>query len=61
LSYTLPHDMLNKIKINSARIFLVGINPLNLFNPFDYKDNANSSYDVFPQLRSYSIGLNVNL
>ena len=61
LSYSLPHDVLNKIKINNARIFLVGINPLNLFNPFDYKDNANSSYNVFPQLRSYSIGLNVNL
>jgi len=39
----------------------MGINPLNLYNPYSYKDNANGSYDAFPQLRSFSLGLNVNL
>lgn len=61
LSYTLPSSVLKRLKMNSAKIYLVGINPLNLYNPFDYKDNANGSYDVFPQLRSFSLGLNVNL
>ncbi len=61
LSYSLPSSILRKAKLNNVKIYLIGINPLNLFNPFDYKDNANSSYDVFPQLRSFSFGLNVNL
>jgi hypothetical protein len=61
LSYTLPSQMLKKIGVNSAKVYIVGINPFNFYNPYDYKDNANGSYDVFPQLRSFSLGLNVNL
>lgn len=61
LSYTLPSQMLKKIGVNSAKVYVVGINPFNFYNPYDYKDNANGSYDVFPQLRSFSLGLNVNL
>jgi len=61
LSYTLPSQWLRKIKMNNARIYLTGINPINFFNPYEYKDNANGSYDVFPELRSFSLGLNVNL
>ncbi len=61
LSYTLPANVARKMRMNSARIFLVGTNPINFFNPYDYKDGLNSSYDVFPQLRTFSLGLNVNL
>ncbi|MGB3005354.1 MAG: SusC/RagA family TonB-linked outer membrane protein, partial [Chitinophagaceae bacterium] len=61
LSYTLPSKWLSKIKMSGARIYFVGTNPLNLFNPYDYKDNANGSYDVFPQLRSFNMGLNISL
>ena len=61
LSYTLPSQLVKKAGFNSARVYLTGENPLNLFNPYDYKDNANGSYDVFPQLRSFNLGLNVNL
>lgn len=61
LSYTLPHNVVRKAGFNSARIYLTGSNPINFFNPYDYKDNANGSYDVFPQVRSFSFGLNVSL
>jgi TonB-linked SusC/RagA family outer membrane protein len=61
LSYTLPTNLVKKAGFNNARIILTGINPINFFNPYDYKDNSNGSYDVFPQLRSYNLGLNVNL
>lgn len=61
LSYTLPQRIINKARFNSARIYLVGTNPLNLYNAFDYKDGSNSSYDKFPQLRSFSLGVNLNL
>ncbi len=61
LSYSLPRNWAKKAGMSNARIYLVGTNPINLFNPYDYKDNANGSYDVFPQLRAYSLGLNLNL
>jgi len=61
LSYSLPTGLIKKAGFNSARIILTGINPISFFNPYDYKDNANGSFDVFPQLRSFNLGLNVNL
>jgi TonB-linked SusC/RagA family outer membrane protein len=61
LSYSLPTNLIKKAGFNYVRIILTGINPISFFNPYSYKDNANGSYDVFPQLRSYSLGLNINL
>lgn len=61
LSYSLPQSILRGTKFNSAKVYLVGTNPINFFNPYNYKDNANGSYDVFPQLRTFTLGLNVNL
>jgi hypothetical protein len=61
LSYSLPKNVTDKLHFNGMRLYLVGTNVLNLFNPYDYKDNANGSFDAFPQLRSFNFGLNVNL
>jgi hypothetical protein len=61
LSYSLPTNVSKRLRLNNARIFLVAINPINFYNAYDYKDNVNGSYDVFPQLSSYSLGLNINL
>ncbi|WP_121356196.1 SusC/RagA family TonB-linked outer membrane protein [Flavisolibacter nicotianae] len=61
LSYTLPRDLTRRAGLNNVRLFLNGTNPVNFFNPYDYKDNINGSYDVFPQLRTFNFGLNVNL
>ena len=61
LSYGLPQKWVSKAKINAAKIYLIGTNPINFFNPYNYKDNANGSYDVFPQLRTFTLGVNVNL
>jgi TonB-linked SusC/RagA family outer membrane protein len=60
LSYTLPKSLTEKVRFNSARIFLVGTNVLNLKNPFEYKGDS-GSFDAFPDLRSFSLGLNVSL
>lgn len=62
LSYTLPQQIIKKAGFNNARIYLIGTNPINFFNPFkDYKDNINGSFDVFPVLRTYTLGLTFNL
>ena len=61
LSYTLPKTLTDKMRFNTIRVYLVGTNVLNFFNPYDYKDNINGSFDAFPQLRTFNFGLNVNL
>jgi hypothetical protein len=61
LSYSLPGNISRKGGFNVARIYITALNPINFYNPYDYKDNANGSYDVFPQLRSFNLGLNFNL
>jgi TonB-linked SusC/RagA family outer membrane protein len=61
LSYTLPKNFVRRAGFNNAKLYLTGTNPINFYNPFDYKDNANGSYDVFPQLRTFNFGLNCNL
>jgi len=61
LSYSLPPAMTKKAGLNNVRLYLIGTNPLNFYNPYDYKDNINSSYDVFPVLRTFTFGLSVNL
>lgn len=58
LGYTLPERFIEHVKINNARIFLSMMNPMNLYNPFDYRD-ATAAYDVYPNLRTYSFGVNV--
>jgi TonB-linked SusC/RagA family outer membrane protein len=60
LSYTLPKNLLRRIGFNNAKFYITGTNPINFFNPYDYKDNSNGSYDVFPQLRTFNFGLNCN-
>jgi TonB-linked SusC/RagA family outer membrane protein len=61
LSYALPPNLVRKAGFNSARIYLVAENPLNLSNPYDYKSSLNGSYDVFPVLKTFTLGLNLNL
>ncbi|MEA5257823.1 TonB-dependent receptor [Arcicella aquatica] len=60
VSYELPANLLRKLNVNGARIYLTSTNPLNLYNPYTYKQYS-GSYDVYPVLRSFSIGLNLNL
>lgn len=60
LSYTLPKSVTGKLRFNSARLYLIGTNVLNILNPYDYKSTS-SSYDAFPAERTFTFGLNVNL
>jgi hypothetical protein len=61
LSYSLPQRIANRAKFQGVKFYLIGTNPINFFNPYDYKDNINSSYDAFPVLRSFSFGVNLSL
>lgn len=58
LGYTLPERFTQYANIQNARLFLSAMNPLNFYNPFSYRD-ATAAYDVYPNLKTYSFGINV--
>jgi hypothetical protein len=58
IAYTLSEKALNAMNLSTCKINLVGLNPFNLYNPYSYK-NVNGAYDVYPTLRTISLGLNV--
>jgi TonB-linked SusC/RagA family outer membrane protein len=58
LNYTVPKRIAESLRLSNARISLTALNPLNFYNPFDYKA-PDGAYDVFPNLRTFSVGLNV--
>jgi TonB-linked SusC/RagA family outer membrane protein len=57
LSYGIPAKWAQKVGMSNARFFLIGTNPLNLYNPYSWKDNS-GSYDQYPDIRTFSLGLN---
>ncbi len=70
LSYNLPNTLTSKIKINSARIYLSGVNLLTFTNYTGYdpesRSDAGGGFDggqdfySAPQAKTTSLGLNIN-
>lgn len=56
VGYTIPEELVKKIKISQTRIFLRGMNLLTL-DHFKYSDPENIS--GYPAMKSYNIGLKV--
>lgn len=61
LSYALPSGLTSRMGFNGFKIYMNAMNPFNFYNPYSYKDNAMGSFDVYPNLRTIAIGLNVSL
>ncbi|SDF18128.1 TonB-linked outer membrane protein, SusC/RagA family [Pricia antarctica] len=69
LSYMFPQDLLKRLNINSARIFLSGINLITFTDYSGYDPEASTNVDAFggidnapyPSQKAYSIGLNLSL
>jgi TonB-linked SusC/RagA family outer membrane protein len=59
LGYALPTRYTEALGISSCRLNLSAINPFILYNPFEYKA-PNGAYDIYPELKTYSLGLNVS-
>lgn len=60
LAYTLPKHWIKKVGLSSCRFNITGQNLLSLYNP--YPDNfmdPQCSYGSYPQLRKFTIGVNV--
>ncbi|WP_407426708.1 SusC/RagA family TonB-linked outer membrane protein [Arcticibacter sp.] len=60
VGYSLPKKFTQAVNVNNARVFVTGTNPLNFYNPFDYRD-SDTAWDSFPNLRTFSFGVNVSL
>ncbi|GAB3838123.1 SusC/RagA family TonB-linked outer membrane protein [Hymenobacter jeollabukensis] len=58
ISYSLPTALVNRASLSSVKVYFVAVNPLNFYNPYDYKVYS-GSFDVYPTLRTLSLGLNV--
>ena len=60
ISYSLPAKLAKSVGLSSLKVYLVSVNPFNFYNPYSYKTYS-GSYDAYPTLRSFSLGLNVGL
>lgn len=60
LNYTLGRKVTQALRISNARIALSCVNPMNFYNPYDYRDSE-AGWDVYPVLRTYSLGVNLTL
>lgn len=61
LGYTLPQNLISRISLSSARIYVNAFNLFTITKVKDYDPEGNSSSGQFyPQQRIYNIGINVN-
>jgi TonB-linked SusC/RagA family outer membrane protein len=58
LNYTIPKKLVSLAHLSSARVAFTVLNPLFLFNPYSYK-TPEGAYDAYPNLRTYSLGVNL--
>lgn len=61
ISYQMPKSLSAKLRIPDLRIMLTGTNLWNIINPLKYKDPYTSSFEVYPTLRTISLGINASL
>lgn len=61
LSYTMPKEFSDRLRIPALKVTLSGRNLFNIANPFRYKDPYTGSFAEYPTLRSVSLGVNASL
>ncbi|WP_435138316.1 SusC/RagA family TonB-linked outer membrane protein [Formosa sp. A9] len=60
LSYAFPKDLTERVGLSSFRLNFVAMNPFILFNPYkDFGLTPYGSYNNYPTLRTFSLGLNI--
>ncbi len=61
LSYTVPKVLASKMKVEQLKIFLTGTNLFLLQNNLKYYDPEINSFSDYPNMRNFSLGINVSL
>ena len=62
LAYTIPSKWTKKAAIKSARVNITGQNLINFYNPYPDKfmSPMAGSFGTYPNLRSWTIGINLS-
>jgi TonB-linked SusC/RagA family outer membrane protein len=60
VSYSLGPNVTKRLGVTGLKFIGVAMNPVNFYNPYDYKDAA-GTYNVYPVMRTWSLGLNLTL
>lgn len=70
LGYNLPSNLVSKVKLSSARIYVTGQNLITFTDYSGFDPEASSSFDVgnsgvdqgaIPQFKTYTVGVNIGL
>lgn len=61
LSYSLPQEFAKRAGFNGLKVYVNAVNPVNFFNPYNYRDNALGSFDAYPNLKTVVFGINASL
>ena len=61
VGYTLPKPWLENINVSNARLYFSAMNPLGLYSAYSYRDTYAGAWDTYPNLKTFSFGLNVTL
>jgi len=61
VGYSIPKTLVNRVGLDACRFTLSGMNLLSFNNPLPGKFmDINSNYGAFPNLRTFSLGLNLS-
>ncbi|MDT0677580.1 SusC/RagA family TonB-linked outer membrane protein [Autumnicola musiva] len=58
VGYSVPEEIVQKFNLSALSVRFTALNPINFYNPFSYK-SATGSWDGYPVLRTFSLGLNL--
>lgn len=61
LSYSLPNDLSTKYGIPALKVFITGTNLWDIINPLPYKYSGTNLSTDYPALRTFTLGLNLQL
>lgn len=62
IAYTLPKNWLSPLGVNNCRINITGQNLINFYNPYpdSFMNPMAGSYGSYPNLRKWTIGINLS-
>src|SRR5690606_33180128 len=61
LNYTLPTRLVESMKVSNARVYFSAMNPMGLYHAYNYRDTYGTGWDAYPNLKTFSFGLNLTL
>ncbi|MFC2137134.1 SusC/RagA family TonB-linked outer membrane protein [Bacteroidota bacterium] len=59
LSYSLPSNLINRLKLSQVYLGLSARNIWTIINPYEYKDPSVPSFNSYPLTRTYNLSLNI--